>query len=101
MREGSGIGLGIGLATIAFFALLPFVFAVGIYVLITVYAIVKGSAFEAGTVNVGALLAGIATLVALLVALLGAGIGLVGKGLARGRAKGDAGGRRGRARARL
>lgn len=81
MREGGPIALVIAAAILLFLAILPFLLAVGIWTVLSVYALVKGSAFETASVNVAAMLAAVASLVVAFLVLLAAGVGLAGRAL--------------------
>ena len=50
------VGVGIGLAALAVFVMLPFLIPVTFYVLANVYALVKGTTFSSGTANTGVVL---------------------------------------------
>ena len=75
------LGTGIGLISVAVLVMLPFLIPVAFYVVANVYALTKGTAFSAETVNQGVLL----TLLVLSVAVFPIGlaivIGLVGRAL--------------------
>jgi hypothetical protein len=50
------VGLGIGLAALAVFVMLPFLIPVTFYVVANVYALIKGTTFSSGTANDGVVL---------------------------------------------
>ena len=50
------VGLGIGLAAVAVFVLLPFLIPVTFYVVANVYALTKGTTFSSDTANTGVVL---------------------------------------------
>jgi hypothetical protein len=79
--ESGGLGLGIGLANVFLYMLLPALLAVGIWTLVSVYAIVKwiGSAPE--NVNPVVIVLGVVMLVTLLVVLISVAVGLVGRSM--------------------
>jgi hypothetical protein len=64
------VGLGIGLAALAVFVMLPFLIPVTFYVVANVYALVKGTTFSSGTANDGVIL----TLLVFSVALFPVGL---------------------------
>lgn len=75
------LGTGIGLISVAVLVMLPFLIPVAFYVVANAYALIKGTAFSAQTVNQGVLL----TLLVLSVAVFPIGlailIGLIGRAL--------------------
>jgi len=86
--SGSGfIGVGIGVATLAFLALMPFLIPFAIYAFLTIYAITKGTTFAGSTVNVGVIFAGIAIIVATSLVLLFGVVALAGRSLSPKRAR--------------
>ena len=64
------VGVGIGLAALAVFVMLPFLIPVTFYVVVNVYALIKGTTFSSGTANDGVIL----TLLVFSVALLPVGL---------------------------
>jgi hypothetical protein len=64
------VGVGIGLAAVAVFVMLPFLIPVTFYVVANVYALVKGTTFSSGTANDGVIL----TLLVFSVALFPVGL---------------------------
>jgi hypothetical protein len=64
------VGVGIGLAALAVFVMLPFLIPVTFYVVANVYALVKGTTFSSGTANDGVIL----TLLVFSVALFPVGL---------------------------
>jgi hypothetical protein len=50
------VGVGIGLAALAVFVMLPFLIPVTFYVVANVYALIKGTTFSSGTANDGVIL---------------------------------------------
>ena len=50
------VGVGIGLAAVAVFVMLPFLIPVTFYVVANVYAVVKGTTFSSSTANDGVIL---------------------------------------------
>ena len=93
MREGGGIGLAIAAMIVAFFAFLPFVLVVLLYLFFNVYGMTKGTTFSASTLTLGVVFTGIAVITAGLVAALAGGIAMIGKSLSP--SKNDGPGRRG------
>ena len=81
MREGGGIAVGIGLAVFVYLLLLPLLLAVFLYAFFGIYAMTKGTAFGAATINLAVWFAGVAVITALLVALLMGVVSLVGRSL--------------------
>ena len=51
MREGGGIATGIGFAVFFYLLLLPLLLVVFLYAFFSIYAMTKGSAFGAATIN--------------------------------------------------
>jgi len=90
MREGGGIAVGIGLAVLFYLLLLPLLLAVFLYAFFGIYAMTKGTAFGAATVNLAVWFAGVAVITALLVALLMGVVSLVGRSLHPPRRRRDA-----------
>ncbi|HEU5224580.1 MAG TPA: hypothetical protein VFV29_02150 [Actinomycetota bacterium] len=64
------VGVGIGLAALAVFVMLPFLIPVTFYVVANVYALIKGTTFSSGTANDGVIL----TLLVFSVALFPVGL---------------------------
>jgi len=90
MREGGGIAVGIGLAVFVYLLLLPLLLAVFLYAFFGIYAMTKGTAFGAATINLAVWFAGVAVITALLVALLMGVVSLVGRSLHPPRRRRDA-----------
>ncbi len=90
MREGGGIAVGIGLAVFFYLLLLPLLLAVFLYAFFGIYAMTKGTAFGAATINLAVWFAGVAVITALLVALLMGMVSLVGRSLHPPRRRRDA-----------
>jgi hypothetical protein len=90
MREGGGIATGIGFAVFVYLLLLPLLLAVFLYAFFGIYAMTKGTAFGAGTINPAVWFAGLAVITALLVALLMGVVSLVGRSLHPPRRRRDA-----------
>ena len=90
MRGGGGIAVGIGLAVFFYLLLLPLLLAVFLYAFFGIYAMTKGTAFGAATVNLAVWFAGVAVITALLVALLMGMVSLVGRSLHPPRRRRDA-----------
>jgi hypothetical protein len=64
------VGVGIELAALAVFVMLPFLIPVTFYVVANVYALIKGTTFSSGTANDGVIL----TLLVFSVALFPVGL---------------------------
>jgi hypothetical protein len=64
------VGVGIGLAAVAVFVMLPFLIPVTFYVVANVYALIKGTTFSSSTANDGVIL----TLLVFSVALFPVGL---------------------------
>jgi hypothetical protein len=64
------VGVGIGLAALAVFVMLPFLIPVTFYVVANVYALIKGTTFSSDTANDGVIL----TLLVFSVALFPVGL---------------------------
>jgi hypothetical protein len=90
MREGGGIATGIGLAVFVYLLLLPLLLAVFLYAFFGIYAMTKGTAFGAATINIAVWFAGVAVITALLVAFLMGVVSLVGRSLHPPRRRRDA-----------
>jgi len=82
--------VGIGLAVFFYLLLLPLLLAVFLYAFFGIYAMTKGTAFGAATVNLAVWFAGVAVITALLVALLMGMVSLVGRSLHPPRRRRDA-----------
>lgn len=87
--QSGGLGLGIGIANALLYTLLPVLLAIGIWTLVSVYAIVKwiGSAPERP--NPVVIVVGVVLLVTLLVVLIAVAVGFVGKSMNPKRRKKD------------
>jgi len=81
MREGGGIATGIGLAVFFYLLLLPLLLVVFMYAFFSIYAITKGTAFGAATINLPVWFAGVAAITTMLLALLMGVVSLVGRSL--------------------
>jgi hypothetical protein len=81
MREGGGIATGIGLVVFFYLLLLPLLVLVFLYVFFSIYAMTKGTAFGAATINLAVWFAGVAVVPALLLALLMGVVSLIGRSL--------------------
>jgi hypothetical protein len=81
MREGSGIATGIGLGVFLYLLLLPLLLLVFLYAFFSIYAMTKGTAFGAATINLSVWLAGVTVITALLCALLMGVVSLIGRSL--------------------
>jgi hypothetical protein len=81
MREGGGIATGIGLAVFLYLLLLPLLLVVFLYAFFGIYAMTKGTAFGAATINLAVWFAGVAVITALLLALLFGIVSMVGRSL--------------------
>jgi len=90
MREGGGIATGIGLALFFYLLLLPLLLAVFLYAFFGIYAMTKGTAFGAATINLAVWFSGVAVITALLHALLMGVVSLVGRSLHPPRRRRDA-----------
>ena len=81
MREGGGIATGIGFAVFFYLLLLPLLLVVFLYAFFSIYALTKGTAFAAATINLPVWFAGVAVITAMLLALLMGVVSLVGRSL--------------------
>jgi len=81
MREGGGIATGIGLAVFFYLLLLPLLLVVFLYAFFSIYAMTKGTAFGAATINLPVWFAGVAAITTMLLALLMGVVSLVGRSL--------------------
>jgi len=77
MKEGGGIATGIGLAVFLYLLLLPLLLVVFLYAFFSIYAMTKGTAFGAATINLPVWFAGIAVITAMLLGL----VSVVGRSL--------------------
>jgi hypothetical protein len=75
------VGLGIGLAALAVFVMLPFLIPVTFYVVANVYALIKGTTFSSGTANDGVFLTLLVFSVALFPLGLAVTIAFLGRAL--------------------
>jgi hypothetical protein len=75
------IGLGIGIAVVAAFVLLPALIVPTYYLFVNVYAIVTGGDFSSDTMNVTVFLVGLVLTVALFPLLVAGAIALAGRAL--------------------
>ncbi len=75
------VGLGIGLAAFAAFVMLPFLIPVAFYVVVNVYALIKGTTFSSGTANDGVILTLLVFSVALFPVGLAVAIAFLGRAL--------------------
>jgi hypothetical protein len=81
MKEGSGIAIGIGLAVFFYLLLLPLLLVVFLYAFFSIYAMTKGTAFGAATINLPVWFAGIAVITAMVLALVMGVVSVVGRSL--------------------
>lgn len=79
--DGTGVGVAIGVMNVALYALLPALIVVGVWTLISVYAIVKWIGSAPQQANAAVIVLGMATMVSLFVVLFAVGVGLVGRSL--------------------
>jgi hypothetical protein len=75
------LGLGIGLANTVLYAVLPVLLFVSIWIMVSVYAIVKWAGSAPDQPNPVVLVVGVASLVMLFVVLIAAGVGLMGRAM--------------------
>jgi hypothetical protein len=81
MKEGGGIATGIGLAVLFYLLLLPLLLVVFLYAFFSIYAMTKGTAFGAATINLPVWFAGIAVITAMVLALVMGVVSVVGRSL--------------------
>jgi hypothetical protein len=81
MREGGGMATGISLTVLFYLLFLPLLLVVFLYVFFSIYAMTKGTAFGAATINLPVWFAGLAVITALLLALLMAVVSVLGRSL--------------------
>jgi len=81
MKEGGGIATGIGLAVFFYLLLLPLLLAIFLYSFFSIYAMTKGTAFGAATINLPVWFAGVAVITAMLLALVMGVVSVVGRSL--------------------
>ena len=79
--QSGGLGLGIGVANALLYTLLPALLAVGIWLLVSVYAIVKWIGSAPDEANPVVIVVGVVLLVTLLVLLIAVAVGLVGRSM--------------------
>jgi hypothetical protein len=75
------IGLGIGIAVLATLVLLPALIVPTFYLFANVYALITGSDFSSGSMNVGVFLTGLVLTVALFLLLVAGAVALIGRAL--------------------
>jgi hypothetical protein len=81
------VGVGIGLAALAVFVMLPFLIPVTFYVVANVYALIKGTTFSSGTANDGVILTLLVFSVALFPVGLAVAIAFFGRALSPRRSR--------------
>jgi hypothetical protein len=81
MKENSGLSLAIGVIAVAFFAFLPVLIVVLVYLFLTTYAIVKAFGVGGPHPNPSTILVGVVALVGTLVTLLTMGMALLGRSM--------------------
>ena len=79
--DGKGVGIAVGVTNVALYALLPVLIVVGVWTLISVYAIVKWIGSAPQEPNAAVIVLGVALMVSLYVVLFAVGVGLVGRSL--------------------
>lgn len=79
--DGKGVGIAIGALNVTLYAMLPVLIVVGVWTLISVYAIVKWIGSAPQEPNAAVIVLGVAMMVALFVVLFAVGVGLVGRSL--------------------
>jgi hypothetical protein len=79
--ESGGLGLGIGIANVFLYTMLPALLAIGIWTLVSVYAIVKWIGGAPDDANPVVIVVGIVMLVTLLVLLITVAVGLIGRSM--------------------
>jgi hypothetical protein len=79
--EKGGLAIGLGGATTIMYALLPALLVVGIWTLISIYAIVKWVGSAPDHVNPVVIVLGVAGLVTTFVVLIAVATGLIGRGM--------------------
>ena len=79
--QSGGLGLGIGVANALLYTLLPVLIAVGIWLLVSVYATVKWIGSAPDGANPVVIVVGVVLLVTLLVLLIAVAVGLVGRSM--------------------
>ena len=75
------LGVGIGFATTALYTVLPVVVFVSIWIMVSIYAIVKWAGSAPDQPNPVVLVVGVASLVMLFVVLIAVGVGLLGRAM--------------------
>jgi hypothetical protein len=81
MKENGGLALGIGVVAVAFFAILPVLIVVLVYLFLTTYAIVKAFGVGGPHPNPSTILIGVVAIVGTLVTVLTAGFALMGRAM--------------------
>ncbi len=81
MKEGSGTAAGVALGVFVFLLVLPFVLVITLYTSFTIYAMTKGTAFGAGTINLPLFFTGLAVVTAALVVLVMGSVALAARSL--------------------
>jgi hypothetical protein len=81
MKENSGLALAVGAAAVAFFAILPVLIVVLVYLFVTVYAIAKAFGVGGTHPNPPTILVGVVAIIGTLVTLLGVGMAMLGRSM--------------------
>ncbi len=89
MNGSKLIGLGVAAVVLAVLVLLPVLVVVAFYLFANVYALITGSDFSSGRMNVPVFLTGLAVTVALFVTLMAVAVGFIGRSLSPKRADRD------------
>jgi hypothetical protein len=79
--EATGIGVAIGALNVVLYTILPVLLVVGIWTLISVYAIVKWIGSAPDEPNPVVIILGVVLLVTLFVVLFAVGVGFVGRAM--------------------
>lgn len=81
------MGPVISVAVVFSLVLIPILLIPALYVFLNVYAMMKGTAFDAQTANVGVVFAGIAVITATFIVLISAGVYAIARGMGYTRGK--------------
>jgi hypothetical protein len=81
MKEHSGIAIAVALGVLVFFAALPAMIVLLVYLFGTVYAIVKATGVGGRSPNPATVILAVVFIVSALVTLLYCGLGLIGRSM--------------------
>ena len=79
--ESGGLGLGIGIANVLLYTLLPVLLAVAVWTMVCVYAVVKWIGSAPDHANPVVIVVGVVLLVTLLTVLIAVAVGMIGRSM--------------------